>query len=142
MPKKTFSFDVTGRKLFAAERVAVDAFVRKYPTGGEASVLPQRAAKELADHAGPVAADAKAAAAPKWTNKRKPLSLAQKKKTSGFGPMPSAVIKGLIFGVPAVPEVKPAATAKRTIVTTASTGATAASKPAPTKRGASRTARV
>lgn len=128
--------------MFAAERVAVDAFVRKYPTGNESPVLTQRAAKELAGHAGPVAGDAKAAAAPKWTNKRKPLNLAQKKKTSRFGPMPSAVIKGLIFGVPAVPEVKPAAKAKRTIVATASTGATAPSKPGPTKRGASRTARV
>ncbi len=30
MPKKPFSFDVSGRKLFDSERKAVEAFVRKY----------------------------------------------------------------------------------------------------------------
>jgi hypothetical protein len=30
MPKKQFSFDVSGRKLFDSERKAVEAFVRKY----------------------------------------------------------------------------------------------------------------
>jgi hypothetical protein len=30
VPKKPFSFDVSGRKLFDSERKAVEAFVRKY----------------------------------------------------------------------------------------------------------------
>lgn len=33
MPKKTFSFEITGRKLFKSERGAVDDFLRRYAPG-------------------------------------------------------------------------------------------------------------
>lgn len=141
MPKKTFSFDVTGRKLFAAERVAVDAFVRKYPAGGESSVLAQRAAKEQAGELGPGTGDAKTTAAPNWTNARKRGKQAPNKKPSSFAPISSDVIKGLIFGVPAVVKVKPAPATKRRTVATATTGSAAPSKRPPTKRSASRAVR-
>ncbi|MRV70675.1 hypothetical protein GJ700_02945 [Duganella sp. FT92W] len=134
MPKKSFSFDVTGRKLFDAERVAVGAFVRRYASASESARVQSASSKESRTSGNApqanVASDVlRLSDQPKTVRAKK--QVVKKVVTSSLS---ATALRGVIFGVTAS-EQKAATSTKRQVVKAAEP------KPVAVKRSASRAVR-